>query len=258
MRTFRVIPVMQLTGERLVKTRGFRRPAYIGDPLNAIRIFNEKGVDELIIVNLTLDRSARPSPDFQFLEQLSSEAFMPLAYGGGVQDVRTAVALAELGFEKICVGTAALRRPELVKELSYSLGSQSTVVSLDVRRPRLFGHAACYVNGGRDRTEYSPVEAAQYMEAQGAGELIVTAIGRDGSWSGYDTDLIESIAKAVNIPVVAMGGCRWVDDLLAARSAGAAAGAAGSAFVFSSAGGGVLIRYPQEHELECLTSRDNT
>ncbi|HYC37552.1 MAG TPA: AglZ/HisF2 family acetamidino modification protein [Usitatibacter sp.] len=245
----RVIPVLLVSDEGLVKTRRFADRRYLGDPINAVKIFNDKMADELVL--LDIDATARGgAPDFDRVDEMVGEAFMPVAYGGGVRSVEHFAQLFRRGVEKVVVNTAAFDSPQLVEQAARRFGSQAVVVSLDVRRT-LWGKARCYTAGGRRRTRLDPVHAARHFESLGAGELIVTAIECEGTFSGYDLDLLAAVAGAVGIPVIAHGGAGRIEHLVqAVEKAGCQAVAAGSMFVFAAQGQGVLITYPSPAELQ--------
>ena len=251
MTTARVIPCLLLRGSGLVKTVRFRAPTYVGDPRNAVKIFNEKEVDELVVLDIEATHAGRP-PQFELLKEIVSEAFMPVAYGGGIQSIEHARAIIALGVEKIVVSTAAVQIPALVASAVRELGSQSVVVCLDVRRS-LLGRYEVHTHGGRRNAKLDPVRFAKQMESEGAGELIVNSIDRDGTQSGYDLDLIRQVSGAVGVPVVACGGAGSLEDLgRAVREGGAAAVAAGSLFVFHGRHRAVLISYPSPEDLKHL------
>jgi cyclase len=239
----RVIPCLLLRQRGLVKTVKFKNPTYVGDPINAVKIFNDKQVDELIFVDISATPQ-RTEPPFEQLKQISSECFMPFAYGGGVRTMTHFHELFALGVEKVCVNTHAVRTPGFLGQAAREFGSQSVVGVIDVKK-RLIGGYEARVNGGRDSSGISPVDLARRFEAEGAGEIFLNDIDRDGTMSGYNIDLIRSVTDAVGIPVVACGGARNVDDLSAAiQEGGASAAAAGSMFVFMGKHRAVLINYP--------------
>jgi cyclase len=244
-----VIPALLLRGSGLVKTVEFGAPKYVGDPRNAVKIFNEKEVDELALLDITATPEGR-DPRYDLIEEIVSEAFMPVAYGGGVNDVEQASRIIALGVEKVLVNTAAVERPQLVTELAEGLGSQSVVVSIDVRRRRR-GRMEVMTHCGTKRTKLGAVEAAVRAEELGAGELLLTSIDRDGTQAGYDLELVKSITDAVSIPVIASGGAGSTSDLAAAvEVGGASAVAAGSLFVFQGRHRAVMINYPAREELD--------
>jgi imidazole glycerol-phosphate synthase subunit HisF len=245
----RVIPCLLLKGRGFYKTTRFKKPVYLGDPINILKIFNDKEVDEIVVLDITATiENKRPS--FDLLREMASECFMPLAYGGGITSLQDMKTLYELGFEKICLNTAACRNPDLVGEAAEAFGSQSVVISLDVRK-KLFGGYEVVTQSGGEKTGKDPVSMAREMESRGAGELIVNSIDRDGTMQGYELGLIRQVAEAVNIPIVACGGAGSVSDLAqAAGDGGASAVAAGSMFVFQGPHRAVLINVPSRDELE--------
>jgi len=244
----RVIPCLLLAAGGLVKTERFRRPRYIGDPINAVRIFNEKFVDEIVLIDIEASRLGRP-PDFELVEKIISEAFMPFCYGGGVRSVEDAERLFAIGVEKVSVNAAAIEQPDLVRRLADRFGSQSVVVAIDTRRglwqgPRVFHHCSDKLLAAR------PAEHARSMQEHGAGELLVTSVDRDGTMSGYDLEVLRSITAAVDIPVIACGGAGSMADIVqVVTEAGVSAAAAGSLFVYRGRRRGVLISYPSQEEL---------
>jgi cyclase len=250
----RVIPTLLLDGpSRLVKTRRFKDPIYIGDPMNALKIFNEKEVDEVAVLDIRATPEER-GPAFDYLADLAGECFMPLAYGGGITKVEQALRLVRAGFEKIILGAAASRTPGLVKELARQLGSQSVVVAVDVR-DRLWRGPEVVICSGKERTGQSPADYARRMQELGAGELLLTSVEREGMYKGYDMDLVRSVVGSVTIPVVASGGARDVPDLgRVVKEGGAAAAAAGSLFVYFGSQRGVLINFPEGRILDEVMS----
>jgi imidazole glycerol-phosphate synthase subunit HisF len=247
MRRTRVIPTLLLRGAGLVKTSGFRNPVYVGDPINAIRIFNEKEVDELVLLDITASRTGK-GPAFAIIENIASECFMPVAYGGGISSVEHIRKILGTGIEKVVINNAALRQPDLVRDAAGEFGSQAIAISIDVKR-RPFGRYEVYAEGGSKATGHDPVTYAKKMQDLGAGEILLASIDRDGAMAGYDLDLVSRVAAAVGIPVIASGGAGKVADFVDARRAGAAAVAAGAMFVFNGPHRAVLITYPSETEL---------
>jgi imidazole glycerol-phosphate synthase subunit HisF len=245
----RVIPCLLLRSGGLVKTTKFKDPRYVGDPTNAIRIFNDKEVDELMLLDVTASREGR-GPALQTIRDFASECFMPVGYGGGIRSVADAREILSLGIEKIVINTAALRTPELVSQIAREFGSQAVVVSIDAHRKLLGGHEVMAV-GGTKRTGLQPAQHAARMVELGAGEILITSIDRDGTQSGYDIALVRSVADAVPVPVIACGGAATVMDFSeAVREGHASAVAAGSMFVFHGRHRAVLISYPSRSELE--------
>jgi cyclase len=247
MRRTRVIPTLLLRGAGLVKTTGFRNPVYVGDPINAIRIFNEKEVDELVLLDITASRTGK-GPAFATIENIASECFMPVAYGGGISSVEHIRKILGTGIEKVVINSAALRHPDLVRDAAREFGSQAIAVSIDVKR-RLFGRYEVFGEGGSKATGHDPVAYARKMQEHGAGEILLASIDRDGTMAGYDLDLVSQVAVAVGIPVISSGGAGKVADFVEARRAGAAAVAAGAMFVFHGPHRAVLITYPSQAEL---------
>src|SRR6266478_1068622 len=231
MRRVRVIPCLLIQGRSLVKTVRFKDPRYIGDPINAVRIFNEKEVDELILLDISAVRQGK-APDLRLLTEIAGECFMPLCYGGGIRTLEDVKGILSLGAEKVAVNTTAVERPSFVREIADAVGSQSIVVSIDVTRTTA-GEYEVRTRGGSRGTGIDPVACARQMEELGAGELIVNSIDRDGTMGGYELDLIGRVARAVRIPVIACGGAGGTRDFsAAAKIAGASAVAAGSLFVY--------------------------
>lgn len=248
----RVIPCLLLDGEGLVKTVRFGRPTYVGDPINAVKIFNDREVDELAVLDIAASRLDRP-PAFDIVRALAGECFMPLSYGGGVRSVEDARRLFGLGVEKVLVNTAAVRSPGLVTGIAEAFGSQSVMAGVDVKTDWL-GRRRVFVCGGRRNTGRDPVDHAREMAARGAGEVLLTSIDRDGTMAGFDLDLIRAVASAVPVPLVACGGAGSVADLASAIGAGASAVAAGSLFVFAGPRRAVLINYPSAAQLGPLAA----
>jgi cyclase len=247
MRRVRVIPVLLLREGGLYKTVKFSRPSYIGDPINAVKIFNEKEVDELLVLDISASRK-NLKPDFNKIAEIAGEAFMPMGYGGGVRSVDDIRQIIFSGFEKVVLGTSAFENPDLVKNGSSLVGAQSIVVSIDFKK-NLFGKLRVYVKNGQENTGYDPISYARKMEDMGAGELILHAIDRDGMYTGYDLTVIEQVAHAVHVPLVACGGASGISDFAQAIQAGASAVAAGSVFVYRGKTRGILPNYPSQAEL---------
>lgn len=243
----RVIPCLLLKGGGLVKTRKFKDPTYVGDPVNAIRIFNEKEVDELVVLDIEASQHGR-EPNYALIEEFASECFMPLAYGGGVSTVEQARVLFAGGVEKVCIQTAALDNVGLVRELADRFGSQSVVVSVDVKQG-LLGTGRLY-SAARKRTMGGDwQEFVRAAVRAGAGEILLTAVDRDGTLSGMDVDLIREAATFCSVPIIAAGGAASLAHMREAVDAGASAIAAGAMFVFHGPHRAVLITYPPYDEL---------
>ena len=248
----RVIPALLLRNNGLVKTTRFKDPKYVGDPINAIRIFNEKEVDELMLLDISASKENR-EPNFDMIDQIAGECFMPLAYGGGVRTVEQAQRIYALGVEKICLQTSALDNPGLVTELAQRFGSQSVMVSVDVKRnwmgkPQMFSSAKASTLGS------DWIERTQQLVDAGAGEVLLNAVNKDGTLQGPDLVLIEQLSKAIQVPLIAAGGVGSMGDIKAAVDAGASAVAAGAFFVYHGPHRAVLITYPKYPELEALFS----
>jgi cyclase len=245
----RVIPCLLLKNKGLVKTVKFTEPKYLGDPINIVRIFNDKEVDELIFLDITATVE-RKKPPFKLLSEIASECFMPLGYGGGINNLEDIRTILSLGVEKIAINSAAVETPSFVSAAADRVGSQSIVVSIDVKK-NFFGSYKVFTHSGTKKTGLNPVEFAVQMEQMGAGELLINSIDRDGTMQGYNLDLVKQISQAVSIPVVACGGAGTVDDLAGAvKQGGASAAAAGSMFVFQGPHRAVLISYPAGNELQ--------
>lgn len=248
MKRIRVIPVLLLHNDGLVKSVRFKQYQYVGDPINAVRIFNDKEVDELAVIDITATQQKR-SPDIARIREIASEAFMPLAYGGGVKTADQVVELISNGVEKVVLNHTAFHQPEVITEAARRVGAQSVVVSMDVRKDWL-GRERVFTLNNTENTGLDPVQYAKRAENLGAGEIVLNAVDRDGTYKGYDTDLVARVSKAVNIPVIALGGASSMEDFLAAAKAGASALAAGSMFVFRRPHQAVLISYPAQQELK--------
>lgn len=247
MRT-RVIPVLLLKNGGLYKTTKFRDPRYIGDPINSVRIFNEKEVDELAFIDI----SATPAgngPDFDVIEQIAGEAFMPMAYGGGISTFEQVERVLGLGFEKVIFNTACFDYPTLLTRTASVYGAQAVLACVDVKRT-MFGRYEMFTHSGTRKRPGSLVEHIEALQSAGAGEICVNSIDRDGTMDGYDLELIRTVSSASSVPVIALGGAGSIADLQAAvTSGGASAVAAGSMFVYKGVHRAVLINYPERSEL---------
>lgn len=246
----RVIPCLLLRNGGLVKTLKFANAKYVGDPINAIRIFNDKEVDELMVLDITASKERR-EPNYALIEQFAGECFMPLCYGGGIRTVEQAKRLFSLGVEKVCLQTAALEDTSLITSVSEKFGNQSVVMSVDVKndwlgRPRLYASATGKI------LSLSWMDCLQQAVAAGAGEVILNCVNRDGVMNGMDLDLIREASAALSVPLIAVGGVGSLADIKAAVDAGASAVAAGAFFVFQGPHRAVLISYPRYQELEGL------
>ena len=246
----RIIPVLLLKNQGLYKTVNFRNPKYIGDPVNAVKIFNEKEVDELILLNFRASAEKQPIP-FDLISDIASQCFMPLCYGGGITTMDDIRKIIHSGVEKIAVNTIAAENPGFVNEAARLFGSSTIVVSVDVRKNWMGKFELCYRSGEKALNK-KPENYAREMEERGAGEILINSVSDDGSMNGYDTDLINRISSSVTIPVIACGGAGSLAHFSQAWKSGASAMAAGSFFVFHGRHRGVLISYPERKELESL------
>lgn len=244
----RLIPCLLLKEQGLVKTTKFSNPRYLGDPINAVKIFNDKGVDELCILDI-LATSKHKGPDFDYLTDIASEAFMPLSYGGGITSLDQINKLFYIGYEKVVINTAFVQNSELVKQAASLAGSQSIVVSIDVKKEWL-GKRNCYTNAGQRKVGLDPVTLAKRAENLGAGEILLNSIDRDGTMQGYDLELVKEVANSVSIPVIASGGAKDIYDFKRVlHEANAHAAAAGSLYVYYGDQKAVLITAPEEKDL---------
>lgn len=245
----RVIPCLQLIDESLVKTVKFGNHGYIGDPINTVRIFNELEVDELCFLDIRATNEKR-KPNFKILAEIANECFMPLSYGGGVTDADMAKQILSIGFEKIVLNSAAYTNPKLVTEIANYSGNQSVVGSIDVKK-NLFGKYQVFTNDGTIKQSKDPVQWAKELEDLGAGELLVTSMDRDGTWKGYDTEILKRITSAVNIPVIANGGAGNVQHIgEVVEQCNVSAVALGSMVVYQAEGLGVLVNFPDKEKLQ--------
>ena len=243
----RVIPCLQLLNENLVKTVRFQKPNYIGDFVNTVRIFNELEVDELCLLSIRATVNNRP-PNFEVLKMVANECFMPLSYGGGITDFEKASQIFKIGYEKVILNSAVFGNPSLVTKIAEHFGSQSTVVSLDIKK-NLFGKYAIYSHSGTKKQSKDYVEYAQKVEQMGAGELLLTSINQDGTWEGYNYDLLNEISSSVDIPVIINGGAGNLDHLSQGVHSGASGLGVGSMVVYQAKGMGVLINFPDRKKL---------
>lgn len=243
MLSVRIIPVLLLKGCGLVKGSHFEDHKYVGDPINAVKIFNDKGVDELIFLDISKSKEKK-GPNYDLIKDIASQAFMPFGYGGGLSNVSDVERLFKIGVEKAILNTHAIQNPALITSASTLAGSQSIVVAIDVKRDWL-GRCHVYTHSGTKNTQLDPVDVAKKMEDAGAGELMVTSIDREGTGEGYDLELLKKIASAVNIPVIASGGASQIKHFEQAVNVGCSAVAAGDMFVFYGKYKAVLINYPQ-------------
>lgn len=244
----RVIPVLLLRNGGLVKTVGFGKERYIGDPINAVRIFNDLRADELVFLDILATRERRLI-SLDFVREVGEEANMPFAVGGGIRSLQDIRSILSAGAEKVVVNSAAAENPDFISEAADAFGSSTITVCIDVKKKR-FGADQTWIAAGTRATGYGPEEFARLAEDKGAGEIILQSIARDGTMEGYDLELLRRVSEAVSIPVVALGGAGGLDDLKSAYRETYASGlAAGSMFVFHGPKRGVLINYPDRAEM---------
>lgn len=247
----RVIPALLLESDALVKTKKFSNSYYIGDPVNTVRIFNELEVDELAFLDITATNEKR-SPNLDILAQIANECFMPLSYGGGLNNFATVQAVFNIGFEKIILNSITHSNPEFITDVSEHYGRQSVVASMDVKKT-FFGKYEVWSHSGTVNTKKDPTSWALKLQDYGAGELLLTCINREGTWEGYDVELVKKITSVLDIPVIAHGGAGNLNDISEVVHKGkASAVAVGSMVVFQKKGMGVLINFPDRNELEEL------
>jgi len=245
----RAIPCLLLRNESLVKTVHFGKLGYIGDPANTCRIFNELEVDELDFLDISASKEGR-EPNYRVLSDIANECFMPVSYGGGISSVAIAERVLKLGFEKVILNTFALRTPGLITEMSKAFGSQSVTVSIDVKT-NFWGKQQCRGLSGKLNSKRTPVDWAKEVQDRGAGEILLTSIDREGTWSGFDIELVRSVTDAVSIPVIAHGGAGTLQHIGDVVKAGrASAVALGSMVVYQKQGMGVLVNFPDEKQLK--------
>ncbi len=251
----RIIPCLLIRNKGLVKTVNFNNPKYVGDPLNAVKIFNEKGADELIVLDIDASSQKR-EPDYKMIAHLALECRMPLCYGGGVKNKKQALRIFELGVEKIALSSAALENFKLISEIAGIVGNQSVVVVLDVKKRRFSKAYDLLTYNGKIKTGFNPIEIAKKIEKLGCGEIVINSIDHDGMMCGYDNKIINAIRDSVSIPITVLGGAGSILDIGQMISKHGIIGvAAGSLFVFKGKYKAVLINYPSPHEKELLINK---
>ncbi len=251
MRIKRVIPCLLLRNNGLVKTIKFKDSVYVGDPINAVKIFNEKEVDEIVFLDIDATKNKR-EPSFGLIQKIASECFMPFSYGGGIDSLQQMEKIIKSGAEKIIVNSNAFLQKNFIRKAVTHFGSSTIVVSIDVKKRFLEGYTV-FTNGGSLNTGKKPVEYAKDMEDQGAGEIFLNSIDRDGTMEGYDIELIKTVSQSVKVPVIACGGAGKLSDFSkAVKEGGASAVAAGSFFVFQGKRRAVLITYPSYSDITKL------
>ena len=243
----RIIPVLLVDNQDLVKTVRFSKPTYLGDPVNAVKIFNRKGVDDLSILDISATKNHH-GPDFELLRDIASEAFMPLSCGGGVSSVEQVHKLLAIGYEKVVLNTSLIKKPEVVEEAVRLFGGQSIVASIDAKKIK--GEYRCVICDGSEVVNITPLSLAKRAEQMGVGEIFLNSVDQDGIMTGYDLKLVKEVSDAVSIPVTACGGAGGIQDLKKVLlDGGAHAAAGGSMFVFYGRLRAVLITAPSEEEL---------
>jgi imidazole glycerol-phosphate synthase subunit HisF len=251
MKIKRIIPCLLLRNNGLVKTVKFKESTYIGDPINTVKIFNEKEVDEIFFLDIDATKSNK-EPPYELIHNIASECFMPFAYGGGIHSLQQIEKIIKSGAEKIIINSHAYLQKNFIKEAVHKFGSSTIAVSIDVKKEFLRGNTV-YIKGGTLSTGKNPVDYAKEIENEGAGEILINSIDRDGVMEGYDIELIKSISETIRIPIIACGGAGKLDDFsLAVKQGGASAAAAGSFFVFHGKRRAVLITYPSYSEISKL------
>ena len=251
----RVIPVLLLKNLGLVKSIQFKNHRYIGDPINAVKLFNDLKADELVFLDILASKQNRHI-SLDFVRNVGDEANMPFAVGGGIRTIEDIRKIINEGAEKVVINTYAHENPEFVRQAADEFGSSTIVVSIDVKK-KLFGSKQVYILGGRKAVKRNPLEFAKLVAEKGAGELLINSIGHEGMMKGYDLELVKSISNSVTIPVVAVGGAGSIDDLRkVCIEAHANAAAAGSMFVYHGPRKAVLINYPNQNEVTNIFSTD--
>jgi len=248
----RIIPCLLVHNKGLVKTVRFSAPKYVGDPINAVKIFNEKEVDELMVVDIDATSENR-EPDYKMIENIAAECRMPLCYGGGIKTVNQAQRIFSLGVEKIAISSIALENHNLINQLAERVGNQSVIVVMDVRKKSFGNKYEVWTNNATKNTGKDPVEFAKHCEALGAGEIIINSIDYDGVMKGYDFSIIEKVRESISLPITVLGGAGTLDDIgKLINKFGIIGAAAGSLFVFKGKYKAVLINYPNSKEKEDL------
>jgi len=251
----RITPCLLVHKGGLVKTIGFKTPKYVGDPINAVKIFNEKEADELVVLDIDATVN-NVEPDYRMIANLAAECRMPLCYGGGIKIPEQAKRIIGLGVEKVAISSAAVENPELITRIANDIGCQSVVVVLDVKKRLISKGYDVFTNNARTNTKRSVFDLVAEAEKLGAGELFINSIDLDGAMTGYDLALAEKIRQAVNIPITILGGAGSLDDIEALiRSCGVIGASAGSLFVFKGVYKAVLINYPTLAQRDELISR---
>jgi cyclase len=251
----RIIPCLLIHQKGLIKTVNFKNPKYVGDPINAVRIFNEKECDELMVIDID-STVLNEEPNYALIEKLASECRMPICYGGGIKTLAQAQKIFSLGVEKIAISSAAIENPNLITEISVCVGSQSVVVVLDVKK-KLFGGWEVFIHNGKKGTGKNPLELVSIFQKLGAGEIVINSIDEDGQMKGYDMKLAKKIRKETSLPLTILGGAGNLEDIgQLIREFGIIGAAAGSLFVFRGVYKAVLINYPDPEAKDRLISEN--
>lgn len=248
----RVVPCLLLKEKGLYKTIKFKNPKYLGDPINTLRLFNGKEVDEVIILDIMASINGS-GPNLGYLKKLTNECFMPICYGGGITTIEQVEATFKIGIEKVSFNTALYTNPELIKVASKNFGAQSIVASIDVKK-KFFGNYSVFIKGGSIDLKIDPIEYVKRAEDLGVGEILINSIDHDGMMNGYNFELIENVSSVASVPVIGCGGAGCLEDCVKAVNHGASAAAAGSLFVYYGSQKAVLINYPTQEDLKLAFS----
>lgn len=247
----RIIPCLLVHNKGLVKTIKFKDPKYVGDPINAVKIFNEKEADELMVLDIDATRENR-EPDYKMIENLARECRMPLCYGGGIKTAEQAQRIFNLGVEKIAISSIAIENQKVIKEIASQVGNQSVVVVLDVKK-KLFGGYDVYTHNGKNKSKVDLIKFVEEIQELGIGEIVLNSIDHDGEMKGYDFHLIEMLRPLIHVPLTVLGGAGSLDDVgQLIKKYGIIGASAGSLFVFKGKYRAVLISYPNEDEKNTL------
>jgi len=252
----RIIPCLLIQNKGLVKTVKFTSPKYVGDPLNAVKIFNEKSVDELIILDINATSNNR-EPDYKMIANIAMECRMPLCYGGGIKTKEQALQIFQLGVEKVAISSSAIENPKLISEIASIVGNQSIVTIIDVKKRRFSSKYEIFTHNGKMKSRYHPIDFVKKAEELGCGEIVINSIDNDGVMKGYDRKIINEIRNVISIPMTVLGGAGTLDDIGGMISEHGIIGvAAGSLFVFKGRYKAVLINYPNITQKENLINNN--
>lgn len=245
----RVIPCLLLHKNGLYKTEKFKKPTYIGDPINAIKIFNEKEVDELIFLDIDASKEKK-EPNYKMIEDIAGECFMPLCYGGGVKTIEQMKKIYALGVEKISLSSQAVLNPMFIKEATNIFGTQSVIITLDIKKD-FWGKRKIYIYNGTKNTKLDPIEFIKYIELFGVGEIVINSINNDGMMNGYDIEFLKEVKLNTKVPIVALGGAgnfEHIEEVINISNVDAVA--CGSLFIYQGPLKGVLIHYPSYEKIQ--------